>query len=163
MTTPPRNPHDHGPTPPPASARRPGVATAAGALALLIGGITTCYAVTMGIETIESGFGPMICFVLMLFGLSIARNAFRLLAADPDGAERLTVQLGIMAGLSGVAIGSMIAQADFSTDGAQEQIIGFIAGFALSALALVLCSHRATKDYVEGRHPNTRSTPPRIG
>ncbi|WP_344646406.1 hypothetical protein, partial [Streptomyces durmitorensis] len=142
----------------------PPVATAAGVYSMLIGGVMACYAVYTGIKTFESGFGPLICLVLLLFGLSIARNAYRLLAADADGAERLTMQLGIIAALSGVAIGSMIAQADFSTDTAQAQLAGFISGLILSVVAIVLCSQQGTKAYVEGGGRfSGRGRPGRIG
>ncbi|MFF3215388.1 hypothetical protein ACFYYB_32705 [Streptomyces sp. NPDC002886] len=163
MTNPPSNPYDRRPTPAPASARRPGVATAAGVFAMLLGGTMACYAAYTGIKTFESGFGPLICLVLLLFGLSIARNAFLLLSGDEDGAERLTTQLGIIAGLSGVAIGAMIAQAEFDTESAQTQIIGFITAFALAMTGITLCSQRGTKDYLEERSPFPPSLPPNIG
>jgi hypothetical protein len=130
---------------------------------MLLGGVMACYAAYTGIRTFESGFGPLICLVLLLFGLSIARNAYRLLAADPDGAERLTVQLGIIAGLSGVAIGAMVAQADFGTDAAQAQLIGFVGALILSVTAVILCSQHGTKTYVQGRHSSGRGTPGNIG
>lgn len=163
MTNPPRNPYDRRPTPAPASARRPGIATAAGVFAMLLGGTMACYAAYTGIQTFESGFGPIICLVLLLFGLSIARNAFLLLSADWAGAQRLTVQLGIIASLSGVAIGAMVAQADFDTELAQAQLIGFITALVLSVTAITLCSQPGTKDYVEARRPPTPRPPPRIG
>ncbi|GHB69566.1 hypothetical protein GCM10010377_70330 [Streptomyces viridiviolaceus] len=163
MTNPPRNPYDRRPTPAPASARRPGVATAAGVFAMLLGLTMACYAAYTGIKTFESGFGPIIGLVLLLFGLSIARNAFLLLKADWAGAERLTMQLGIIAGLSGVAIGAMVAQADFDNESAKTQLIGFITALILSVTAIALCSLRGTKNYVEGRRPSTPRLPPRIG
>ncbi|MFV0131933.1 hypothetical protein ACLGIH_01445 [Streptomyces sp. HMX87] len=164
MTDPPRNPYDRRPTPAPASAlRRPGIATVAGVFAMLLGGTMACYAAYTGIKTFESGFGPMICLVLLLFGLSIVRNAILLLKADWAGAERLTMQLRTIAGLSGVAIGAMVAQADFGTASAKAQLVGFITALILSVTAVTLCSRRGTKDYVVGRRPSASRMPPRIG
>ncbi|GHH45781.1 hypothetical protein [Streptomyces candidus] len=130
---------------------------------MLLGGSMACYAAYTGVKTFESGFGPIIGLVLLLFGLSIARNAFRLLAGDGDGAERLIVQFGIIAGLSGVAIGSMIAQADFGSETVRAQLIGFVCALVLSAVAITLCSRRGTKAYVDGYRPSGPGTPPRIG
>ncbi|MFJ8082757.1 hypothetical protein ACIQ6Y_19295 [Streptomyces sp. NPDC096205] len=163
MTNPPRNPYDRRPIPTPASARRPGVATAAGVFAMLLGGPLAGYAAYTGIKTFESGFGPIIGLVLMLFGLSIARNAFLLLKADDAAAERLTTQLGIIAVLSLVAIGAMVAQADFETDAAKTQLIGFVTALVLSVAAIVLNSRPATMAYTNTRPPSTPRQPPRIG
>lgn len=71
-----------------ANPSRPGIATAAGVFAMLIGGTIACYAAYIGIKTFESGFGPIIGLVLTLFGLSIARNAgssWRATETGPSG------------------------------------------------------------------------------
>ncbi|NML55490.1 hypothetical protein HHL19_36035 [Streptomyces sp. R302] len=86
-----------------------------------------------------------------LFGVSTARNAYRLLAADEDGAERLTVQLAI------------IAQGDPGTDAAQAQTAGFADALILSGTALALCSHHRTRIYVQGGHRSSGGGTPRIG
>ncbi|MFF5933331.1 hypothetical protein [Streptomyces sp. NPDC012508] len=130
---------------------------------MLLGATLACYAAYTGIKTFESGFGPIIGLVLLLYGLSIARNAFLLLTGDWAGAERLTMQLGIIAGLSGVAIGAMVAQADFDTESAKTQLIGFVTALLLSVTAITLCSRRGTKEYVGGRRPSAPRQPPRIG
>ncbi|MFG2772801.1 hypothetical protein [Streptomyces sp. NPDC048350] len=130
---------------------------------MLLGASLACYAAYTGIKTFESGFGPIIGLVLLLFGLSIARNALLLLTGDWAGAERLTMQLGIIAGLSGVAIGAMVAQADFDTEAAKTQLMGFVTALVLSAIAITLCSQRGTKDYVGERRSSTPGQPPRIG
>ncbi|MEU6947417.1 hypothetical protein ABZ957_19575 [Streptomyces sp. NPDC046316] len=129
---------------------------------MLLGTSLACYAAYTGIKTFESGFGPIIGLVLLLFGLSIARNALLLLTGDWAGSERLTMQLGIIAGLSGVAIGAMVAQAEFDTESAKTQLMGFVTALVLSVIAITLCSQRGTKDYVGGR-PSTPGQPPRIG
>ncbi|MFJ2738684.1 hypothetical protein ACIO3O_03350 [Streptomyces sp. NPDC087440] len=163
MTHSPRNPYDRRPAPAPARVPRPAVATAAGVFSALLGGSMACYSAYTGIKTFESGFGPIICGVLLLFGLSIARNALHLLAGDGDRAERLTVQLGIIVALSCVAIGSMIAQGDFDSESIQAQLLGFLCALVLSVIAITLCSLRGTKAYVEGRRPSGPGLPPRIG
>ncbi|MDG4856582.1 hypothetical protein P8605_00060 [Streptomyces sp. T-3] len=98
--------------------------------------------------------------MLLLFGVSIAWNGLYLLAGDGGKVERLIMQLGIIATLSCVAIGNMIAKADFSTDSAAAQLIGFIATLALSVNAITLCSHRSTKEYVGGIAPRSAERPP---
>jgi cytochrome bd-type quinol oxidase subunit 2 len=130
---------------------------------MLLGGTLACYAAYTGIKTFESGFGPIIGLVLMLFGLSIARNAFLLLKADDAAAERLTRQFGIIAVLSLVAIGAMVAQADFDTDAAKTQLLGFITALVLSVAAIVLSSLPATTAYTSTPRPSTSRQPPRIG
>uniref|UniRef100_A0AAU2UX40 Uncharacterized protein n=1 Tax=Streptomyces sp. NBC_00003 TaxID=2903608 RepID=A0AAU2UX40_9ACTN len=130
---------------------------------MLIGGVMACFAAYAGIKSFESGFGPIICLVLLLFGLSIGRNAYRLLTANTDGAERLTPQLGIIATLSGVAIGHGVTMADLSTETAQAQLIGYTSAFVIVVSAITLCEQRSTKAYVQGHHSSRRRVPPNIG
>ncbi|MFH9954225.1 hypothetical protein ACH4OX_08410 [Streptomyces roseolus] len=124
--------------------------------------LASCGAYT-GITTFESGFGPRIGLVLLLFGVSLVRHAYRLLAADADGAERLTVRLGVIAGPSGVAIGAMVAQADFATDAARTQVVGFAGALILPGIAPALCSHHRTRSRVRGGRRSTGGGAPRIG
>ncbi|MFD3698040.1 hypothetical protein ACFWUZ_18130 [Streptomyces sp. NPDC058646] len=85
------------------------------------------------------------------FGIALVRNGAKLLSGEPEAGPRLSQLLVVPAGLSGIAIGSMVAQADFSTSAAQNQLAGFIAAFVLSAAAIVLTEARATKDYLGSR------------
>ncbi|MEU3221429.1 hypothetical protein [Streptomyces sp. NPDC006971] len=56
--------------------------------------------------------------------------------------------------------GAMVAQADFDTESAKTELIGFITALVLSTTAITLCSPQGTKDYVEGRRPSTPRLPP---
>ncbi|MEU9029012.1 hypothetical protein AB0D46_16115 [Streptomyces sp. NPDC048383] len=82
------------------------------------------------------------------FGVALVRNGAKLLSGDPEAGPRLSQLLVVPAGLSGVAIGSIVAQADLATGGAQNQLAGFITAFLVSAAAIALTEARSTKAYL---------------
>ncbi|MEU0934169.1 hypothetical protein [Embleya sp. NPDC005971] len=78
-------------------------------------------------------------FVIAL-GVALTRNGWKLLKWESGADDRLIQLLMVPAGLSGVAIGSMVAKADLSTGAAQNQLTGFITAFVLSVAAILLTS-----------------------
>lgn len=152
MSHPPVPPRSTGPSRPPAR-RRPGTATAAGGLGIAYGLVVGCAGVAgmlWGLSSFgEVGWLVFLSAFVIPFGVALMRNGARLLSGEPEAGPRLSQLLVVPAGLSGVAIGSMVAQADFSTSGAQSQLAGFInTAFVLSAAAIVLTEARPTKAYL---------------
>ncbi|MGW7434507.1 hypothetical protein [Streptomyces sp. NPDC054849] len=151
MSHPPVTPRRNGPSRPPAR-RRPGTATAAGALGIAYGLVVGCAGVAgmvWGLSSFgEVGWLVFLSAFVIPFGVALMRNGARLLSGEPEAGPRLSQLLVVPASLSGVAIGSMVAQADFSTSGAQNQLAGFITAFVLSAAAIVLTEARPTKAYL---------------
>ncbi|GAA3386292.1 hypothetical protein GCM10017750_68510 [Streptomyces racemochromogenes] len=96
----------------------------------------------------EVGWLVFLCAFVIPFGVALVRNGAKVLSGEPEAGPRLSQLLMVPAGLSGVAIGSMVAQADLDTSQAQNQLTGFIAAFVLSAAAIVLTEARSTKAYL---------------
>ncbi|MCF2531390.1 hypothetical protein [Yinghuangia soli] len=122
---------------------RSGTETAAGVLGftygLIIGGAGAA-GMMWGISDFgEVGWLALLCPFVIALGVAMLRNGWWLLKGDGDG-ERLAQLLFVPAGLSGVAIGSIIAQGDLSTDSIQKQLTGFIAAFVLSVIGIVMAS-----------------------
>ncbi|MFI6984002.1 hypothetical protein ACIBSV_36040 [Embleya sp. NPDC050154] len=118
--------------------------TVAGVLGIAYGLIVGC-AGAAGMVWGLSSFGEVGWLVFLgvfvvALGVALARNGWKLLKGEPGADDRLIQLLMVPAGLSGVAIGSMVAQADLSTGAVQNQLAGFIAAFVLSVAAILLTS-----------------------
>ncbi|AXE25438.1 hypothetical protein C0216_20075 [Streptomyces globosus] len=96
----------------------------------------------------EVGWLVFLCAFVIPLGIALLRNGARLLSGRPEAGPRLSQLLMVPAGLSGVAIGAMVAQADLATDSAQNQLVCFITAFVLSAATIVLTEARSTKAYL---------------
>ncbi len=147
-STTPRRDGRSGPPP----RRRPGTATAAGGLGiaygLVVGGAGVA-GMVWGLSSFgEVGWLVFLSAFVIPLGVALMRNGAKLLKGEPEANPRLSQLLMVPAGLSGVAIGSMVAQADLATSGAQNQLTGFITAFVLSAAAIVLTEARSTKAYL---------------
>ncbi|OEJ30368.1 hypothetical protein [Streptomyces subrutilus] len=151
MSHPPTTPRRDGRSGPPAR-RRPGTATAAGALGIAYGLVVLCAGVSgmlWGLSSFgEVGWLVFLCAFVIPLGVALMRNGAKLLSGEPEAGPRLSQLLMVPAGLSGVAIGSMVAQADLATSAAQNQLVGFNTAFVLSAGAIVLTEARSTKAYL---------------
>ncbi|WCD91000.1 hypothetical protein KPP03845_107429 [Streptomyces xanthophaeus] len=151
MSYPPATPRRDGPSGP-AARRRPGTATAAGGLGIAYGLVVGCAGVAgmvWGLSSFgEVGWLVFLSAFVIPFGVALVRNGAKLLSGDPEAGPRLSQLLVVPAGLSGVAIGSIVAQADLATSGAQNQLAGFITAFLVSATAIALTEARSTKAYL---------------
>jgi len=96
----------------------------------------------------EVGWLVFLCAFVVPLGVALIRNGRKLLSGDPEAGPRLSQLLMVPAGLSGVAIGSIVAQADLSTDATRNQLAGFITAFVLSVAAILLTEARSTKAYL---------------
>lgn len=151
MSHPPATPRRDGPSRPPAR-RRPGTATAAGGLGIAYGLVVGCAGaagMVWGLTSFgEVGWLVFLCAFVIPLGVALMRNGAKLLSGDPEAGPRLSQLLVVPATLSGIAIGSMVAQADLGSSGAQNQLTGFITAFVLSAAAIALAEAPSTKAYL---------------
>ncbi|MGW6708795.1 hypothetical protein ACWGDE_28445 [Streptomyces sp. NPDC054956] len=96
----------------------------------------------------EVGWLVFLSAFVIPFGVALVRNGAKLLSGGPEAGPRLSQLLAVPAVLSGVAIGSIVAQADLATGGAQSQLAGFITAFLASVAAILLTEARSTKTYL---------------
>ncbi|MGW8777100.1 hypothetical protein ACWGNM_03390 [Streptomyces sp. NPDC055796] len=96
----------------------------------------------------EVGWLVFLSAFVIPFGIALIRNGAKVLSGQPQAGPRLSQLLVAPAGLSAIAIGSMVAQADLAAGEAQQQLAGFITAFVVSVVAIVLTEARSTKAYL---------------
>ncbi|MFE6844683.1 hypothetical protein [Streptomyces sp. NPDC057686] len=118
-------------------------------MGIAFGVVFVCGAVyTLLLLTDGNGFGLFGLPVLAL-GAGLLRNGAKVLAGVAHSGDRLSQLASIPAALSGLAIGGMVAGADWDDDASLVQLVGFAAAFLLALILIVLCDRPATKTYLE--------------
>ncbi|MGW7098880.1 hypothetical protein [Streptomyces sp. NPDC054838] len=129
--------------------RRPGSATAAGALGIAFGIVTVSSAVfLLLLITDGNGFG-LFGLPVLAFGVGLLRNGVKVLAGVAYSGDRLGRLAGIPAVLAFLGIGGMVAGADWSRDESVPSLAGFVIALILAVLLIVLCDRPATKAYLD--------------
>ncbi|WP_030772353.1 hypothetical protein [Streptomyces sp. NRRL F-2664] len=127
---------------------RPAAATGAGAMGIAAGAAVTAFAVVLLLLLTDgNGFGLFGLPVLAL-GAGLLRNGVRVLAGRTQAGDRLSRLALIPASVSGLAIGGMLAGADWDRDGTFAQLAGFVTTFLLSVVLITLCGRPETKHYL---------------
>lgn len=128
---------------------RPASATAAGAMAIVVGVVVASGGVyTLLLLKDGNGFG-LFGLPALALGVGFLRNGARVLAGVAESGDRLSRLAVIPATVSGLGIGGMVAGADWDNDASITQLSGFVAAFLLSATLIVLCERPTMKTYLD--------------
>ncbi|MFJ7203636.1 hypothetical protein ACIQWR_08890 [Streptomyces sp. NPDC098789] len=127
---------------------RPGSATAAGVMGIAFGLAAVCGAVYVLLLLGDgNGFG-LFGLPVLAFGAGVLRAGAKVLTGVSYAGDRLGQLALVPASLSGIAIGAMVASADWDGDATFAQLAGFIVTFLLAVVVITLCERPATKRYL---------------